>query len=176
MTEEKNQNLNDFFQECYEKFSDAIFRYCYFQTSSREKALDFTQDTFVKTLEYLKEEKNKVENIRAFLYKVARNLIIDERRRKKSESLDKMQEAGFDVKNKVDEIEVHENEFDVKRVLEVVDQLELKYREVVMLRYVEDMSIKDIASILKDTENNVSVKIHRALKRLHTLLNNKEIQ
>lgn len=174
MTEEKNQNLNDFFRECYEKFSDAIFRYCYFQTSNREKALDFTQDAFVKTLEYLMEG-NKVENIRAFLYKVARNLIIDERRRKKSESLDKMQESGFDIKDKVDEIEVHENEFDVKRVLEIVDQLELKYREVVMLRYIEDMSVKDIASILKDTENNVSVKIHRALKKLNNLLR-EEIQ
>jgi RNA polymerase sigma-70 factor (ECF subfamily) len=169
MAEEKNQNLNDFFTGSYEQFSDAIFRYCYFQTSSREKALDFTQDTFIKTLEYL-TDGNKVENLRAFLYKVARNLIIDDRRRKKSESLDKMQESGFDVKNKVDERKEHETAFDIKTVLEVVDQLELKYREVIMLRYIEDMSVKDIASILKDTENNISVKIHRALKKLNTLL------
>ena len=105
---------------------------------------------------------------------MARNLIIDERRKKKSESLDQMKELGFDIKDTHDEQEKHEDAFDAKMVLEVINGLELKYREVIMLRYVEDMSVKDIAVILKDTENNVSVKIHRGLDKLRTLLNKEE--
>ncbi|MEJ0002043.1 MAG: RNA polymerase sigma factor [bacterium] len=169
MAEEKNHNLNDLLARSYGQFSNAIFRYCYFQTSDRQKALDFTQDTFIKTLEYLAEGK-EVENLRAFLYKVARNLIIDERRKRKSESLDQMQDLGFDVKSEQDESEAHEDAFDANMVIEVVNQLELKYREVIMLRYVEDMSVKDIAAVLGDTENNVSVKIHRGLEKLRALM------
>ncbi len=169
MTEVKKQNLNEFFEKSYKEYSDAIFRYCYFQSSNREKALDFTQDTFINTWEYLSSGK-EVENLRAFLYKVARNLIIDDRRKKKTESLEKLAEAGFDIESMVDEIEIHEDKFEGKVAFEAIQKLDLKYREVIVLRYVEDMSVKDIALILKDKENNVSVKIHRGLEKLKNIL------
>jgi len=169
MVDEKSQNLNNFFEKSYQEFSDAIFRYCYFQTFNREKALDLTQDTFIKTWEYLVSGK-KVENLRAFLYKVARNAIIDDRRKKKAESLDSLKEAGFDIKNEQDEITLHEDAFEGKVAIETINKLSERYREVIILRFVEDISVKEIAEILKENENNISVKIHRGLEKLKILL------
>lgn len=169
MVEVKSQNLNKEFNESYEQFSDAIFRYCLYKTFNRQKALDLTQDTFIKTWEHLSKGK-KVENLKAFLYKVAGNLVIDNRRKKKTESLDKMTERGFDVKNDRDEISAIENIFENKLALEAIEKLDEKYRDVIILRFVEDMEIKEIAKTIKESENNISVRIHRGLEKLKTIL------
>lgn len=169
MTEEVNQNLNTSFNQSYEEFSDAIFRYCLYQTSKREVALDLTQDTFIKTWEYL-SKGNKVDNLKAFLYKVAGNLVIDYRRKKKSESLDQIIEGGMDVKSDINEMEQTENVFEKDLALKVIDQLEEKYKDVLILRFVEDMSIKEIAKIMHQGENNISVRIHRGIQKLKDAL------
>lgn len=168
--EAKSQNLKEFFELSYDLYSDAIFRYCKYQTSNREKALDITQDTFVKTWEYLSSGK-EVENIRAFLYRVAGNLIIDDRRKKKSESLDQITEAGHEIEDESNELENRENAFEGKLAMETVQKLDEKYRDVIIMRYVEDMDIKEIAEILKESENNISVRIHRGLEKLKSILN-----
>jgi RNA polymerase sigma-70 factor (ECF subfamily) len=173
MTDRANQNLNTDFSKIYQEFSDAIFRYCLYQTSNREKALDLTQDTFVKTWEYL-ASGNKVDNLKAFLYKVAGNLIIDYRRKKKAESLDKMAEAGFDLRDESNLMEKTEETFDSKLAVESLNKLDEKYRKVLMLRFVEDLSIKEIAKILKKSENSISVIIHRGTQKLKEILEDKE--
>ncbi|MCF7834194.1 MAG: sigma-70 family RNA polymerase sigma factor [Candidatus Pacebacteria bacterium] len=174
MTEVNKQNYKEVFTEYYEEFSDAIFRYCYFQTSNREKALDLTQDTFIKTWEYLgTADKEDIKNIKAFLYKVARNLIIDYRRKKKSESLDNLQEKGFDLTSEESEIMIKEEQFEAKMAIESIEDLDRKYKEVIFMRFVEDMSVKEIAHILKKNENNISVMIHRGIDKLKDILENK---
>jgi len=65
------------FIDAYDKYSEAIFRHCYYRVFDRERAKDFVQETFCKTWKYI-VDGNDIENIRAFLYKTANNLIIDE--------------------------------------------------------------------------------------------------
>jgi len=166
--EVKNENLKENFSKAYDDFSDAIFRYCHYQTSDREKALDLTADTFTKTWEYLANGK-EIDNLRAFLYRVANNLIIDYRRKKKESSLDVLQEQGFDIATE-DENKIHESAFDNKLALEAVQKLDENYRDVLIMRYVDDLSIKEIAKILGEKENNVSVRIHRAMDKLKGIL------
>lgn len=171
MTEVKKDNLRDLFEKTYEELSDAIFRFCYFQTSNREKALDLTHDTFLKTWEYMSSEKGEeVANVKAFLYKVARNLIIDGRRKKKSDSLDSLMENGFELTSDESEIIVKENEFEAKMAVEAVKDLDEKYRDVIIMRFVEDMTVKDIANVLDENENTVSVRIHRGIEKLKKIL------
>ena len=107
----EKENRQQTFLEAYESYNNAIFRYCYYQTSNREIALDLTQDTFLKAWEYL-GKGIAVENMRAFLYRVAGNAVIDYRRKKKSGSLDAMTENGFDIGH--DERPRHEELFDVQ--------------------------------------------------------------
>ena len=167
---ENNLTKETLFLEAYQAHNDAIFRYCLFQTSNREKAIDITQDTFTKTWEYI-AMGNTVDNIRAFLYKTAKNLIIDGRRKKKTASLDDLLDDGFDTP--FDDREIHMARLDGEKAIELLDELGDTYRECLTLRYVEDLSISEIAETLGESENTVSVRIHRGLEKLKEKYNEK---
>jgi RNA polymerase sigma-70 factor (ECF subfamily) len=154
------------FIEVYDTYHDPIFRYCLFETSKREVALDLTSDTFMKAWSYL-EQGNEVTHMKAFLYRIATNAIIDYRRKKKSTSLDDMMETGFDVGH--DEREQLENGFDSKQLMELLDDVGEAYKAVIIMRFIDDMSIKEIADITGESENNISVRIHRATEKLRKI-------
>ena len=163
--------IKEIFMQSYEEFSDAIFRYALFQTSNKETALDIAQDTFTKNWQYL-QKGEEIENIRAFLYRVARNLIIDYRRKKKTSSLDEIMETGKDFKNEIDPIEEKQEEFDKKHVLKTIEKVDEKYKAILIMRYVEEMSIKEIGETLEKSENHISVMIHRGIDKLKKILEN----
>lgn len=156
------------FLEAYDEYHDPIFRFCLIKVRNRDVALDITQDTFTKTWEYLSGGKT-VENMRAFLYQVARNLIIDNSRKKKSYSLDEILESGSDFG--VDETERFENKIDGAQAINVLDMLKKKDRDVLIMRYVEDVPVPEIAEIMGERENTISVRMHRALKKAEKLIN-----
>ncbi len=162
--------MQDEFLQAYETHADAIFRYCYFRVYNRERARELSQETFMKAWEYISRTGKKIENLRAFLYKIATNLVIDESRQKgkKTVSLDQLHDEGFDPGE--DRTEDWKNGIDNQAVLHAIERLDDKYREVVWLRYMQDLSVKEIAHILEDNENNVSVKIHRGLTQLRNIL------
>lgn len=157
------EHLTFILKEAYDQHADAIFRYCYFKVSDREKATDLTQDVFFRVWQYLLAG-NTVENMKALLYKVASNLIIDEYRKKKFSSLDLMSEAGFEPPDtsQLDTISIVE----VNILVEHIKELPEPYSDIVFMRYVDDLSVKEIAETLGENENNISVKIHRGLHKL----------
>ncbi len=169
--EVKETSSQDDFLQIYETYSDAIFRFCLTKTRNRDIALDITQDTFTKTWEYLANGKT-VDMIRPFLYRVARNLIVDLSRKKTTLSLDTYLEDGGDIREEVPQ--QFGQEFDVDQVLKLVDTLDPKYREPLMLRYVEDLPVSEIAKIMSVSENVVSVRLHRAIKQVQELVSAKE--
>lgn len=155
--------------DAYDMYADAIFRHCFFRVFNREKAKDMAQDVFVKTWGYI-SRGGEIKNIRAFLYKVATNLIIDESRKKRALSLDALMEEGFDFG--ADGREKAENIISAKEALTLVEKLDDNHREIVLMRYVEGLSPKEIAEILGETENMVSVRIHRGVKKIKELVKN----
>ena len=72
----------------------------------------------------------------------------------------------------VDDRKKNEQEIDARFVLGVVNQLDEKYREAVLMRYIDDLSPKEIAQAVGESENNISVRIHRGLSQLKEILNN----
>lgn len=160
--------MSEQFLKIYDEFADLIFRHCYFKVSDREKARDLTQDTFIRTWKYMVDGR-QVDNIKAFLYRIADNLIIDEYRKKKVESLDKLQEQGLDIVGEGAGIII--NFAEVKKVMKVIQKLDPLYREVIVMRFVEDLTPKEIAQAINESENVVSVRIHRGLKKLREIIN-----
>jgi len=165
----KNTEIMEAFTKAYDELSDAIFRHCWFRIGDRERAKDLMQETFTKSWQYISRGE-KVDNLKAFLYRVANNLIIDEYRKKKELSLDNLMvegfEPGFDDRRK------NEQEIDARFILGVVNRLDEKYREAVLMRYIDDLSPKEIAEVTGESENNISVRIHRGLSQLKEILNN----
>jgi len=163
------------FIKAYDTLADAIFRYCYYRVSDRDIAKDLVQETFTRTWKYLVDEK-EIKNMRAFLYRVANNLVIEEYRKKKSTpvSLDKLQEKGFDPGH--DEGSKIQSIVEGKDILALLERLESQNSDVVIMRYINELSLKEISEILGESENTISVRIHRALKQIRILLENHEKQ
>lgn len=160
---EKNKE----FIEAYNSFSDAIYRHIYFRIYNKDLAKDMVQDTFTRTWNYLRKGA-QVQNLKAFLYKVANNLIIDEYRKKKEISLDGLQKNGFDVESPDQDKIVKDVEN--SNVLRIIKKLEPHHREIIVMRYINDLTIKEISEIIGQSENVVSVRINRAVKELKKLL------
>jgi RNA polymerase sigma-70 factor (ECF subfamily) len=164
----QHETERDKFLKAYDELSDSLFNHCFFRVSDREVALDITQETFVKTWEYIAAGKD-IGNIRPFLFKVAGNMIIDYYRKKKSDSLDTLQEAGFDVRS--DDVERIVSSSEGKRALNAIGKLDAKYQQVVLMRYVDELSPREIGEIIGESENAVSVRLNRSIKKLKELLN-----
>jgi RNA polymerase sigma-70 factor (ECF subfamily) len=160
----KSIQMEKDFLVAFDEHSDALFRHCFVRLRDREIAKDVVQETFAKTWDYLAKGK-KVDHMRAFLYRVANNLIVDTVRRKRSVSLDNMIEAdGFEVKDETttDPGNVSDGRMAVK-LLESLDEI---YRTVVTMRFIDGLSPKEIAQALNISENVVSVRLYRGVERL----------
>jgi RNA polymerase sigma-70 factor, ECF subfamily len=158
------------FEELYETESDAVFRYCMFRISSREAALDLAQDTFMRFWDALVKGR-EIRNDKAFLFVIARNLVIDWYRKKKSVSLDAIVEESGDQVFRLDNstMEDMDSSAEARFVMDKLVELEPSYQHIVYLRFVEDLKPKDIAAILGVSANAVSVRINRGLKELRRI-------
>ena len=167
-------NYEERFLKAFDEYSDALFRHATIRISDRERAVDLVHDTFTKVWTYARNGHD-IENYRPFLYKVLNNLIIDEYRKQKEASLDALLE-----REGVDEgsfSELHESTvealaatIDGKQALDLIASLPDVYREVLILRFVDGLGPREISVLIEETENVVSVRIHRGLKQLRDLI------
>jgi RNA polymerase sigma-70 factor, ECF subfamily len=160
------------FHEAYELHADALFRFSYYKLSDREKAKDIVQDTFVRFWEYVAADGH-VENVKAFLYRIANNAIIDNYRKKKELSLDLLEDDGFDPADQ-DSHHKMARSLDSQTALRLVNELSEIDRTIILMRYVDGLSVKEISEVIDERENTISVKIHRALKQLQELFEKSE--
>lgn len=165
------EDQKELFLKAYDENSDALFRQCFFKVHDREIAKDILQDTFARTWDYI-AKGNEIQNMRAFLYRTLNNLVIDEYRKKKAVSLDVMQEDGFNPE--APEETSANDRMEGKRALELVNQLSEPYREAVFLRYVNGLELSEISEITGDSENTVSVHVHRGINKLRELFQKNE--
>lgn len=159
------QEIQQQFLTAYDSYSSAIYRHCFFRVYSKTRAEELVQETFTRVWQYLMQGK-KIDNIRAFLYRVANNLVIDESRKKKEESLEVLMDKSPSFEPSYAGHKSMEKSLLYKEVVENMDGLPQDYKDILMLRYVNDLDPKEIAQILETNANNVSVKINRAVKAL----------
>jgi len=168
------------FLKAFEEYNDALFRHAFLRVSSREKAIDLVHDTFTKVWTYLRSGY-EIENFRPFLYKVLNNLIIDEYRRRKELSLDAiLEEEGVDEGSfpelSESTVEALAATLDGKRAFELLESLPDQYREVIILRFVDQLGPREISVLIEETENVVSVRIHRGLKLLRQTIEAQDLE
>lgn len=159
------KQIKEQFLTAYDSYAEPLYRHCFFRVFSRTKAEELVQETYMRAWRYLDEGK-KIDNIRAFLYRIANNLIIDDARKRKEESLDALMEESDAFEPAYEGHKAIEKQVLLSEVVGIMSSLSESDRDLLISRYVDDLDPKEIAKILKTTPNNVSVKIHRALKTL----------
>lgn len=158
------------FLEAYDSFHDAIYRHCFFRVYSKARAEELVQETFMRVWQYMMQGKT-VDNLRAFLYRVANNLIIDDSRKKKEDSLEVLMEKSPSFEPSYEGGKNIEKKVLYNQIVQDMDKLPPDYKEILVLRYIDDLDPKEIAQILETNANNVSVKINRAVKALKAHFN-----
>jgi RNA polymerase sigma-70 factor (ECF subfamily) len=130
----------------------------------RELAKDIVQEAYSKTWVYMSEGK-EIEYLRAFLYRVSNNLVIDWARKKKSSSLDSlMEDDGFEPAD--DNVKDFADVPAAREAIKLLGELDEMYRTAITMRYLDEMSPREIAEALGVSENVVSVRIHRGIEKL----------
>ena len=166
------------FLKAFEEYSDALFRHAFLRISDRERAIDVVHDTFTKVWTYVRNG-HEIDQFRPFLYKVLNNLIIDEYRKAKEASLDALMaiegidEGTFDELSE-STVESLAATLDGKKAFELLEEMPDTYKEVIILKFVDGLGPKEIAALLEESENVVSVRIHRGLKVLRQMIGQKE--
>jgi RNA polymerase sigma factor (sigma-70 family) len=148
----------------YEEYADAIFRFCYFKLRDREAALELSQETFARMWRYLSGGQ-EIEHARAFAFRVARNAIADHVRKSRPLYAHQMGESAEHLLDPAAESGT-ESDAEVAGILDCLKGLPERDQEAVTLRYIESLSVSEIAESLGELPNTVSVRIKRALQTL----------
>lgn len=162
------------FLAAYEENANALFRHCFARVRDRELAKDIVQETFTRTWAYIAEGKH-VDHLRAFLYRTLHNAIVDTMRKKRSVSLDVMnEEERFEPEGEPTELPAEIRE-EIKEAVRLLSSLDEMYSTVITMRYIDQLTPGEIANALDISENVVSVRIHRGIKQLRELWSAKEV-
>lgn len=157
----------------HHEFAGKLNAHAFFKTNSRETGEDLVQTTFMKTWKYL-VMGGKIDIMKAFLYHILNNLIVDEYRKHKTTSLDIMVENGFEPGD--DSSEHMFKYLDGKVAVQLIQRLPETYRKVITMRYVQDLTLKEMSLITGKTRNTVAVQVHRGLEKLKVLYGRTLIQ
>ncbi|MCA9382932.1 RNA polymerase sigma factor [Candidatus Dojkabacteria bacterium] len=149
----------ELFIQLFRDTNKSIYNFVYFSVG-RDKHLaeDIAQETFLRAWKYRETYKASKANVKTWLFSIARNLIIDNYKKIKevnNENLD-----SEDVTNM--SLSLDES-IDIKIAL---DRLDLSSRELITLRYIEELELSEIALIIDKNINSTKVAIHRALQKL----------
>jgi RNA polymerase sigma-70 factor (ECF subfamily) len=160
----------DVLQDLIEKYQHRLFRYLLSLTGNRAMAEDLFQETWIHVLErghqYRPQWKFEV-----WLFTIARHLVIDLARRKKSDSLDALMdsEEGIGFQPSASDPSPYEQVLageESSRVTRVLDRMPAVYREVLMLRFQEEMGLEEMAAIAKVPLSTIKSRLYRGLDAL----------
>jgi RNA polymerase sigma-70 factor (ECF subfamily) len=131
---------------------------------------DLVQQAFMKTWIYL-AKGGKIDLMKAFLFHVLNNLIVDEYRKHKTSSLDAIMEKGFEPK--INNNKCLNDYIDGKAAMLLIDKLPDKYKKIMRMRYIQNLSLEEIQLITGQSKNSIAVQAHRGLDKLRLLYNHK---
>ncbi len=153
--------------QLYDYYVDRIFRFILFKVSSVETAEDLTSEVFLKTWEYINTTDKKIGNLNALLYKVARNAVIDHYRKKRNDVIGTDEDFMHSIADHRINIEKDANlKIEIQSIEKHLGKLKDIYREVIILKYIEEFSVTEIAEVIDKSRGNVRVLLHRALQAL----------
>ena len=165
----------DLLDRLIEQYQYRLFRYLVYITGNKERAEDFFQETWIRVLERGHQYDGR-SRFEAWLFAIARHLVIDWQRAKKTQSLDALtdpeQEHPLQFANENEPSPLHqvlsqEKEENVQASLEKIPAI---YREVLVLRFQEELRIDEMAGVLSIPVSTVKSRLYRGLEALRGVL------
>jgi len=148
----------------YERYLESIYRYIRTRVAEERTAEDLTETVFLRSFESLSRYKEKGLRFSAFLYQIARNLLVDHYRQKEEElPLESVDQISVSP-SRIDDIIVIQDQVDRLRV--GLEALPEEYREIIRLRVLLELSTTECAEWIGRSEGAVRVLLHRAMKAL----------
>jgi len=166
MATEQKTSLQAILTTAHLDYEKKLNIHAFFKLQDHALGEDLVQDAFLKTWKYL-VKGGKIEIMRAFLYHILNDLIIDEYRKHKTSSLNALMEKGFEPSTGKPERLL--NFLEGKALVLLITQLPKKYRQVMKMRYVQELSIEEMSLLTGQTKNAVTVQAHRGLEKLKLL-------
>lgn len=164
---------NDARGELYEKYREKLFRVIYRTTGNREEALDMTQETFYKAFKKMERFRGE-SSFYTYILAIAMHLVQDKLRRKSLVTVP-LEIADFlglhHTPNPTEEMDTNTRKAQIEKAL---SHLSTRQRDVFVLRFSENLSLKECAQILDISEGSAKTHLHRAVKKLIALLKEKQ--
>lgn len=158
------------FGELYEAYVDAIYRYIYFRVGSEAEAEDFTDEVFVRAWEALPEFRpSESYSFSAWLYRIAHNLVVDSYRQRSpvTFSRDELDKNRTRLPSVEEEAQIRHEAANLVRAVQELNDVE---QDVIVLRFVEGLSHREVAQVIGKSESASRVIQHRALAALRKIL------
>ncbi len=160
------------FGELYARYSDRLFRYLRMRVDTAADAEDLCEATFLRSFEALDRYQERGHPFSAYLYQVARNLLVDHYRgRAPTFDLDETVDTLSEEPELLDEVERNEQ---FQQVAKALDRLPEDYQEVIRLRVVLELPTPTVADWMGRSPGAVRVLLHRALSALREGFENDE--
>lgn len=145
----------------YDRYIEKIYRFIYYKIFSKETAEDLTSDVFTKAFQKIHSFRSTKGNFSAWLYRIARNTVIDYYRTKKATlPIDDVFDVAFDERT----VEQKDAIMALEKVSKYLDTLNPKQREIITLRIWEELSYREIAEIVGGSEDSVKMAFSRSIR------------
>lgn len=160
--------------EIYDRYIDAVYQYIYYRVGDRQDAEDLAETVFLKGWEALRKNGTAVQNARAWLYRMAHNIVVDHyRTRKTNVGLDQAGELSENAPLPEQAVQTREQ---VTHLASAIRQLEHHFQQVIVCRFLNGLSHAETAEVTGIPENHLRVMQHRALVKLKQLLERKALR
>ena len=157
------------FVRFYDQYAPRIYRFVYLKVNSPQDSEDLTSESFFKFWQNLANKNEKIDNPSALLYRIANNLVIDFYRKKSRTELITDPEDNSVLAKIPDKTDLNKKmnlDSDMIEIRKAISQIKGDYQNIIIWRYLDDFSAKEIAQIAEKPEGTIRVLIHRALKSL----------
>src|SRR3989344_3490669 len=156
------------FGRLYDRYLEKIYRFVFFKVGHREEAEDLTQQVFTSAWENIQGFREQGLPISSWLYKIARNRIIDHYRTKKTHT--PLERIPEEIAHLTEDMEDMDKKILLERIYTSLHTLTDEQQEIIVLRFIEEFSHKEIAAAMDKQEVAVRVLQHRAIKNLKKTL------
>lgn len=156
------------FSRTYDEYIEPIYRFIVLKVRSREIAEDLASEVFLRF--WKGRTDTTIQNIRSFLYQIARHVIADHYRKhgkRQVVSIEQAEEPHIPAEELVEQASLN---LEMDRVQEALGKILDDYQDLIIWRYIDELSVAEIAEITGKTEDNVRVGLHRALQALKARL------